>query len=374
MKITISKQVLYQTLTAIGKVINPKSLQPILSDFFFSVKDGRLAVVASDNDITLEAVLELSEFEGEGEIALPAKSLLDALRDIPDQPINVYIDTDTLAVTIAYLNGEFNLIGQSADEYPESDKSQFSADTINIPSAVLYDGLSRTIFAVANDELRPVMNGVFVSADSEGITFVASDGHLLSYSRSTGVRTDNKVSMVLPKKSVALIRTLIDKDSDTVLVGSDGNRAYFTMPGFTMKCRLVDGRYPNYKSVIPQDNPFEIIVDRMTMIGVLKRVSVSCPAESGLVKLSISSDKINISAQNHDFGVSAKEDMSCIYNGSPMDIGFKATFLIETLGNMTCDSVKIKLSEPSKAGVIVPEHEDDNESIIMLIMPMVLND
>lgn len=374
MKLTISKQVLYQNLTAIGKVINPKSLQPILSDFLFGVKDGKLTVVASDNDITLETVLELSEYEGEGEIALPAKSVLDALKDIPDQPISIYIDTDSLAVKIAYQNGEFKLMGQSADEYPESDKSQFSADTINIPSAVLHDGLSRTIFAVANDELRPVMNGVFVSADSEGITFVASDGHLLSYSRNTGVRTDNKVSMVLPKKSVALIRTLIDKDSDTVLVGSDGNRAYFTMPGFTMKCRLVDGRYPNYKSVIPQDNPFEIIVDRMTMIGVLKRVSVSCPAESGLVKLSISSDKINISAQNHDFGVSAKEDMSCIYNGSPMDIGFKATFLIEMLGNMTCDSVKIKLSEPSKAGVIVPEHEDDNESTIMLLMPMVLND
>lgn len=374
MDFTISSQALSSRLQAISRVINPKSIYPILENFLFRVENGRLTVTAADNDTTLEATIELNESDGDGQIALPAKSMLDSLKEIPDQPIRFQIDTDTYSTVIRYQNGEYSIIGQNADEYPTPAVLQEEFTSFSIDSLILQGNLSRTIFATADDELRPVMNGIYFDISADGATFVASDGHKLVCTRNLQVQANEKSSFILPKKPATLLRSILSKDSVAVTVEFDSRIARFSMPEFSMVCRLIDGRYPNYNSVIPQNNPHRLTLDRQTLVNALRRVSVFCSAASGLIKLKIDSDSVDISAQDIDFSTSAKETVVCQYEGVPMSIGFKASFLIDILNNTPGQDIIFQLADPSRAGVIVPAQQNEGENLLMLLMPMVLND
>ncbi|MBO7415977.1 MAG: DNA polymerase III subunit beta [Bacteroidaceae bacterium] len=374
MNFTVSSSALTSRLQAISRVINPKPVYPILDDFLFRIEEGKLTVTAADNDTTLETLIDLVECGGDGQLALPAKTLLDALKEIPEQPLKFTVNANTFETAIEYQNGEYRLMGQNADEYPTPAVLQSDPVSLTIKASILSDGLTRTIFATADDELRPVMNGIYFDINDEGATFVASDGHKLVCSRNATLQTEGKSSFILPKKPASLFRSLIGKDVETVTIEFDSRIARFSLPEFRMVCRLIDGRYPNYASVIPQNNPHHLTIDRQTFINALRRVSVFSPASSGLIKLRIQESQISISTQDIDFSTSANETLTCQYDGIPMSIGFKANFLIDILNNIPSQEIVLQLADPSRAGVIVPAEQAQDENLLMLLMPMVLND
>ena len=374
MNFTVSSSAISSRLQAISRVINPKAIYPILEDFLFRIESGRLTVTAADNDTTLETVVDIVESDKDGQIALPAKTLLDALKEIPEQPLMFIVNESSYEVTIKYQNGEYKLVGQNADEYPTPAVLKEDAVSLTLSAQIVSDGLARTIFATADDELRPVMNGIYFDINEEGATFVASDGHKLVCNSNSNVKADGKSSFILPKKPASLFRSLIGKEAQEITIEFDSRIARFSLPEFRMVCRLIDGRYPNYGSVIPQNNPHRLIIDRQTLVTALRRVSVFSPASSGLIKLRIEKDKVDISTQDIDFSTSAKESLTCQYEGMPMSIGFKATFLIDILNNIPGQEITILLADPSRAGVIVPSEQAEGENLLMLLMPMVLND
>ena len=362
-------------LQAISRVINSKSTLPILDCFLLELKGEKLTLTSADSETRLETWVEVSSAEGEGSLAINAKNLLDPLRELPDQPLTFDINDETLEVFIYYQNGKYNFVGLKGDEYPEPKPLKAdSAMSLTIDSEMLLSGINRTVFATADDELRPVMNGIYFDITTDDLTFVASDGHKLVRVTTTESKGDGRSSFILPKKPSNLLKSILPREKGDVEINFDENNAYISMNNYKMVCRFVEGRYPNYNSVIPQNNVNSVILDRLTLLNALKRVSVFSNPSIGLVKLQLSEDKIVITAQDIDFLTAAEETISCTYEGSVMNIGFKAVFLIEILDNIPSSDVRIELSDPSRAGLILPVEQEQNEDMLTLLMPMMLND
>lgn len=374
MKFIVSSTSLFSHLQAISRVINSKNSLTILDCFLIEMQDGTLSMTASDNETTLSTSIEVSDYEGEGCFAVSSKTLLEALKEIPEQPLSFQINMDNLEITVEYLNGKYSMMGQNADEYPQAPSLGDNAVQVTMAADTLLAGVNRCIFATADDELRPVMNGIYFDITTESITLVASDGHKLVRNKTFMARGDEKAAFILPKKPANLLKNLLPKEEGDVQIGFDDKNAMFTMENYQMVCRLIEGRYPNYNSVIPSNNPHKATVDRGSFISALRRVSVFSSQASSLIKLSLSENQMKISAQDIDFSTSAEETLACQYDGTNMSIGFKSSFLIDILNNIAAQEVIIELADPSRAGVIVPEQQEDNEDLLMLLMPMMLND
>lgn len=375
MKFIASSATMLNHLQAISRVINSKSTLPILDCFKLELKGNKLILTAADSETRLETWIEVNNAEGEGSLAINAKNLLDPLRELPDQPLTFDINDETLEVFIYYHNGKYNFVGLKGDEYPEPKPlKEETSMSLTIEADMLMSGINRTVFATADDELRPVMNGIYFDITSDDLTFVASDGHKLVRVTTTGAKGEGRSSFILPKKPANLLKALLPKETGTVTINFDENNAYITMSDYKMICRFVEGRYPNYNSVIPQNNSNTVTLDRLTLLNALKRVSVFSNPSIGLVKLQLSEEKIVITAQDIDFLTAAEETIVCSYTGNVMNIGFKAAFLIEILDNIPSSDVRIELSDPSRAGLILPVEQETNEDMLTLLMPMMLND
>ena len=374
MKFIVSSTALFSHLQAISRVINSKNSLPILDCFLMELQDGTLSMTASDSETTLCTSVETNEYEGDGRFAVSSKTLLEALKEIPEQPLTFNINPDNLEITVNYQNGQYSMMGQNADEYPQAKNLGANAVSVTMGADILNTGVNRTFFATADDELRPVMNGIYFDITTEDITLVASDGHKLVRYKTYAVRGEEKAAFILPKKPANLLKSLLPKEQGDVQIGFDDRNATFTLENYRMVCRLIEGRYPNYNSVIPQNNPHKAIIDRATFISALRRVSVFSSQSSSLIKLSLSDNLMKISAQDIDFSTSAEETVICQYDGNAMSIGFKSSFLIDILNNMSSQNVVVELADPSRAGVIIPEEQEENEDLLMLLMPMMLND
>ena len=374
MKFVVSSSALLSHLQAISRVINPKNNIPILDCFLLELEDNVLTITAADAETRLETKLEVSELSEPGSLAINAKNLLEPLRELPDQPLTIDVNLETLEVFIFYHNGKYNFVGQKSDEFPTPKELKDSAISMVLPAEVLFNGINRTIYATAEDELRPVMNGIYFDITDENMTFVASDGHKLVRIINTAVKGDGRASFILPKKAALLLRSLLPKESGDVEIIFDENNAYVKMSNNILICRFVEGRFPNYNSVIPQNNPNNVTLDRVSFLNALKRVSVFSNPASSLVKLQMSQDKIIVSAQDIDFQTSAEEVIPSQYNGNVMSIGFKAVFLIDILSNIPASDVTLELSDPSRAGIIFPVENEEDEDVLSLLMPMMLND
>ncbi|MCD8166347.1 MAG: DNA polymerase III subunit beta [Bacteroides sp.] len=374
MKFIVSSTALFSHLQAISRVINSKNTLPILDCFLFDLAEGRLSVTVSDSETTMVTSVEVNKSDSNGKFAVVAKTLLDALKELPEQPLEFDINTETLEITVQYQNGKYSLMGQNADEFPQFAKLGENAVRINIEAKTLSESINRTLFATADDELRPVMNGVYFDITTEDITFVASDGHKLVRNKTLSAKGSERAAFILPKKPATLLKNILSKEQDAVSVEFDERNAVFTLPNYRMICRLIEGRYPNYNSVIPQNNPHKVTIDRMQLIGGLRRVSIFSSQASSLIKLKLQANELTISAQDIDFSTSAEEKMTCQYEGTPMSIGFKSTFFIDILNNISSDEVVIELADPSRAGVILPVEQEENNNLLMLLMPMMLND
>lgn len=374
MKFIISSTALFSHLQAISRVINSKNTLPILDCFLFDLQGGTLSITASDTETTMVTSVEVTESDSDGRIAITARTLLDAMKEIPEQPLTFNIDDKTLEVIVQYMNGQYSVMGQNADECPQAATLSDSAVHVNIPADTLLNGINRTLFATADDELRPVMNGIYFDITPENITMVASDGHKLVKNQNLTIKGSEKAAFILPKKPANLLKNILTKEESSVNIDFDERNAVITLAKYRMVCRLIEGRYPNYNSVIPQNNPYKITIDRAVLLSALRRVSVFSSQSSSLVKLRLEASKLIISTQDIDFSTSAEETLSCLYEGAPMSIGFKAPFLIDILNNTPGQDVVIELADPSRAGVIVPAEQEEDANLVMLLMPMMLND
>lgn len=375
MRFTVSSSALSSKLNMLAKVIGSKNSLPILDCFLFQVANGEMSITASDSDNVIKSTLALTDHDGEGEFCVPNRVILDALKELPEQPLHFDVDTagEAVAIKIVYQNGLYNFTGQSAEEYPRTQSMNDACTTVSLPTEMLINNISRSLFATANDELRPVMNGIYFDLTADALAIVASDGHKLVRSKNFTIKSESPSAFNLPKKPASLLKNILSKDGDDAIIKFDDRSAEIQFTDGVMRCRLIDGRYPNYNSVIP-NNPNEVTVDRRGLQSALRRVLPFASESSQLIRFHIESGRFEVSSEDIDFSTSAKEQLSCEYNGSPIIIGFKGSSLMEILSNLTSDNIIIQLADPSRAGIIVPAEQPENEDILMLIMPMLLND
>lgn len=375
MRFTVSSSALSSKLNMLAKVIGSKNSLPILDCFLFQVANGEMSITASDSDNVIKSTLALTDHDGEGEFCVPNRVILDALKELPEQPLHFDVDAagEAVAIKIVYQNGLYNFTGQSAEEYPRTQSMNDACTTVSLPTEMLINNISRSLFATANDELRPVMNGIYFDLTADALAIVASDGHKLVRSKNFTIKSESPSAFNLPKKPASLLKNILSKDGDDAIIKFDDRSAEILFTDGVMRCRLIDGRYPNYNSVIP-NNPNEVTVDRRGLQSALRRVLPFASESSQLIRFHIELGRFEVSSEDIDFSTSAKEQLSCEYNGSPISIGFKGSSLMEILSNLTSDNIIIQLADPSRAGIIVPAEQPENEDILMLIMPMLLND
>jgi DNA polymerase-3 subunit beta len=375
MKFVVSSTELLSHLSAISKVINSKNTLPILDNYLFLLEDSRLTVTASDLESTLITSIELENTSGNGTIAVPAKRINDTLKEFPEQPLTFQIDPETYAIDIFSQNGKFSIVGQNGDDFPQLPLlNEGVASTISVNHSVLLSGINKTLFATADDELRPVMNGIFVELSPEDMKFVASDAHKLVRYKRFDAKADKSAAFILPKKPAALLKSLLPKEDFDVKLEFDDKNAFFTLSNYKLICRLVEGNYPSYNSVIPKNNPNKLTIDRVEFYNTVRRVSVFSNAASNLIRLKLAENQLVVSAQDIDFSISAVERLNCQYEGEDMEIGFKSTFLQEILSNLSESEVRMELSDPTRAGLLLPsEGESEEEDVLMLLMPMMIN-
>ena len=373
MRFTLSSTALSSKLNMLAKVIGGKNSLPILDCFLFQVANNEMEITASDSDNILKTSIALTECEGEGEFCIPNRVILDALKELPEQPLEFEIDTESYAIKISYQNGLYNFTAQNAEEYPRTQSVNDAAHMVNIDADILIDNISRSIFATANDQLRPVMNGIYFDFTPDSLNIVASDGHKLVRNRNYRVKSEIPSSFDLPKKPATLLKNILTKDEGEVTIKFDDKSAEIEFADGTLRCVLYEGRYPNYNSVIP-DNPNHVTVDRKGLLSALRRVLPFASESSQLVRLRMNGNHMEISSEDVDFATSAKEQLICENAGENMSIGFKGSSLQELLNNLDCDQIIFQLADPSRAGVVVPAEQPEQQDILMLIMPMLLND
>ena len=374
MKFTVSSTALSSKLNALSRVINSKNSLPILNDFLFEVLSNMLHVTASDSENVMKSDLELIESDGDYRFAVNSHDLLEAVKGFSEQPITFDIDPATNLAKISYQNGLFSLPVDSADEYPQATSISGSANSFVISNALLAENVNRSLFATAQDELRPVMNGIYFDLTPDCLAIVASDGHKLVRNKVMTIHSDQPASFILPKKPASLLKSILGKDENDVTIRFDERNAQIQFADGEIVCRLIEGRYPNYNSVIPQNNPNILTVDRQGLLAALRRVQPFANNSSNLVKFHVENGVLQLDAEDYDFSKTATERMSCEYSGQPMSIGFKGSSFIEILSNFDCQEVTMQLADPSRAGLVLPSEQPEGQDVLMLMMPMLIND
>lgn len=374
MKFVVSSSTLLTRLQAVSKVIGGKPVQPILDNILLVAAGGMLYATASDKETTMEAKIALDSLDEEGKITIPAKILLDILKEFPEQPLTFEINTATNEVKIISEKGEFSVPGESAEDYPVQAALNENSNELTTKCGLMLEGIVKTIFATANDDLRPVMNCILMEMNEDNFTFVASDAHkLVRYKRFDAKSENGQFTLILPKKPALMLKNILPKDDSELKLSFNEKMACFVFGDYKMTSTLVEGRFPNYNSVIPQNNPKKIIMEKRELYNSLRRVSVMANQASNLVKFDVSAGNIVISAQDMDYSMSGHETLACQYDGESMAIGFKSPFVLEILSNIASDSVVLELSDPTRPGLFLPfENDDQDEDLLMLLMPMMV--
>lgn len=374
MKFVVSSNAMLTRLQAVSKVIGGKPVQPILDNILLEATGGALYATASDKETTMKAKIELEALEEEGLITIPAKILLDILKEFPEQPLTFEINTSSNEVKIISEKGEFSVPGESADDYPIQVSAGEDNTELVTKCGLMLEGIAKSIFATANDDLRPVMNCVLIEMGEESFTFVASDAHkLVRYKRFDAKCEDGQHSLILPKKPALMLKNILPKDDAELKMSFNEKSACFEFGDYKMISTLVEGRFPNYNSVIPQNNPKKVIIEKKELYNSLRRVSVMANQASNLVKFDVTAGRVVISAQDVDYSMSGHETLTCQYDGEDIAIGFKSPFVLEILSNIESENLVLELSDPTRPGLFLPfDSEDKEEDLLMLLMPMMV--
>ena len=371
MKFIVSSSQLLKQLQVLGGVINSNNTLPILDNFLFELSENELKVSASDLETTMSSVVEV-ESESSGSIAVSARLLLDTLKTFPNQPLTFKTEGNN-TIEISSDQGKYDMAYFSGNEFPKAVSLPSPSKTI-VPAHILGTAISKTIFAAGNDDLRPVMSGVFFPFSSQSLTFVATDAHkLVKYSR-TDVAADQTAEFIMPKKPLNLLKGILGGSESEVTIEYNDANAKFTFDNVVLVCRLIDGKYPNYEAVIPKENPNKLTVDRASFLNSVRRVSIFSSKTTHQIRLKMAGTELNISAEDLDFANKADERLSCDYQGDDMQIGFNSRFLSEMLNNLSSNEVLIEMSLPNRAGILTPlDGTDEGEQVTMLVMPVMLN-
>ncbi|MGB5927341.1 MAG: DNA polymerase III subunit beta [Cyclobacteriaceae bacterium] len=371
MKFIVSSSALLKQISSINGVITTNPVVPILENFLFEIEDGKLKITASDLQTSMITELEVEAKES-GSIAVPARILMDTLKNLPEQPVTFSIDEETYSIEISSDNGRYKLAGENATDFPKVPTIS-DGYTVDLNSEVLSSAINNTIFATSNDELRPAMTGVYINLSDTNTTFVATDGHRLIRYRRVDVVSDSDNNIIIPRKALNLLKSTLPNENAHVAMEFNASNAFFRFNNIQMICRLIDERFPDYENVIPADNENNITIDRLELLSSLRRIAIYANKTTHQVRLKITGSELQISAEDLDFSNEANERLSCDHEGEDIEIGFNARFLIEMLNNLDGNKVMMKLSAPNRAGLIVPGEASDNEDILMLVMPVMLN-
>jgi DNA polymerase-3 subunit beta len=370
MKFIVSSSALLKQLQHIAGVINANTVLPILEDFLFEVEKNKLGVVATDLETVMRIQMDI-EAKDSGKVCIPAKILLDSLKNIPDQPLTFTIDKN-FGIEITSDNGKYKVMGENPDNFPKEpaadDTTSFTAT-----ASALVTAINKTLFAVSNDDLRPAMTGVFFELDKKGMQAVATDAHRLVRYKRTDIKCPKSDSFIVPKKPLNLLKAALPDNNDEITINYNSNHLFVNHGTTQMNCRLIDARFPDYKVVIPTDNPYKLVVNKNDFQGALRRVSIFSNKSTNQVALSIAGSELELTAQDVDFSFEGDERMKCRYDGEDLTIAFNAKFLIEMLSAADSDEIKMELSTPTKAGIIKPTEQEDSEELMMLVMPLMLN-
>ncbi|AFD05518.1 DNA polymerase III subunit beta [Solitalea canadensis] len=371
MKFIVSTSTLLKQLQAISGALSSNTVLPILENFLFEINEGTLTVSATDLQTSMTTSLQVEAKEN-GKIAIPSRILLDTLKTLPEQPVTFTIDNNSYGVEINAGDGKYKLAGENGDDFPKIPVVE-NASTISITASVLAEAISKTLFAVSNDELRPAMTGVYCQLSPTNVTFVATDAHKLVRYRRSDTQAESASSFILPKKALNLLKSSLPSEDIAVQIDYNNSSAFFRFNSISLICRLIDERYPDYEAVIPQNNPNKLTIDRSQFLSSLKRVVIYANKTTHQVRLKINGSELNISSEDLDFSNEAYERLSCQYNGEDLEIGFNARFLIEMLNNLNCSEVILEMSTPNRAGILFPTNQEENEDVLMLVMPVMLN-
>lgn len=371
MKFIVSSTYLLKQLQVLGGVINNSNTLPILDNFLFELNDSKLTVSASDLETTMSSTIDV-ESTSKGSIALPARLLLDTLKTFPEQPLT-FVAEDNNTVEISSNYGKYALAYANGNEFPKAVTLE-NPSTTTITGDILATAISKTIFAAGNDDLRPVMSGVFFQFSTEGLTFVATDAHkLVKYTREDA-KANQTAEFIMPKKPLNLLKSILAGSDEGVVIEYNDSNAKFTFESTELICRLIDGKYPNYEAVIPKENPNKLTIDRTQFLNSVRRVSIFSNKTTHQIRLKIAGAELNISAEDIDYSNKAEERLTCEYQGDDMQIGFNSRFLTEMLNNLNADDVQLEMSLPNRAGILTPiDGLDEGEKVTMLVMPVMLN-
>jgi len=377
MRFIVQSSLLLKNIQSISGVLTSSAAMPILENFLFELEDNLLNVTASDLETTMKVAIPLDmetiDSSEPGVVTIPAKKLLESLKTFPNIPLLFTIDPDTFQVEITTNDGKYKLAGQSAEEYPKTTQLEY-ATNIELGSEIITNAINKTFFATANDSIRPMMQGIFCELTPDYVNFVATDAHKLVRYRRKDVNIENASSFILPKKPLIQLKNVLTGKDTIVKIEYNERNAFFAFENFELVCRLIDGKYPAYEAVIPTDNPYKLVVDRMTFLDSIRRVSIFSNQSTHQVRLKLSGQLLEISAEDLDFSNEAKENIPCNYNGEDMEIGFNCKFLQEMLSNLESENIAFEMSQPNRAGIIYPiDNENSNEDILMLLMPIMLN-
>lgn len=373
MKFVVSSGSLLKHLQAISGVLNSNSTLPILDNFLFEFGDNKLMITASDLETTMTASLVLEMMDADHNVAVPAKLLIDTLKTFPEQPLTFEINKESFLIEIVSDSGKYKLAGQNGDEFPKIPDLE-GTSTLEMDALILSNAINRTIFATGNDELRRIMSGVLFELNKSDVTFVATDAHKLVRHKRSDLKSGKAAQLVIPKKPLTLLKNILSTVDTKVKMEFNDSNAKFIFENFTLTCRLIDGKYPNYDAVIPKENPFRLTVDRSNLLNSIKRVSIFSNKTTHQVRFKVHGSELSISAEDVDFQNEANERLTCQYEGEDMEIGFNSRFLLEMLQNVSSEQVNIEMSAPNRAGIILPgEKTDEDEDLLMLVMPVMLN-
>ena len=370
MKFIVSASALLKQLQQINGVINANTVLPILEDFLFEIEKNRLTVVATDLETVMKIHMDI-EAKDSGKVCIPAKILMDSLKNLPEQPLTFNIDKN-FGIEITSDNGKYKVMGENPDNFPK-EPSADTTTSFSMTSSALLTAINKTLFAVSNDDLRPAMTGVFFELDKKGLTTVATDAHRLVKYRRTDVSCPKADNFIVPRKPLNLLKSALPDNEDELKISYNSNHLFVDHGSTQMVCRLIDARFPDYKVVIPNDNPYKMNVSRSDFQSALRRVSIFSNKSTNQVALNISGSELQLTAQDVDFSFEGNERMKCQYDGEDMQIAFNARFLIEMLSATDIDEVRMELSTPTKAGIIKPQEQGENEDVLMLVMPLMLN-
>ena len=374
MKFILSSLKLLKAIQALSGVINSSNTLPILDDFLFDINDDELKITASDLETTMTVSIKPDMVEGKGQVTIPARLLIDVMKNFPDIPVSFNIDEATLAIEITTGEGRYKMVGHKSDEFPQVPVIA-EPSVWDIPADVLACGFEKTIFATGNDEIRPIMTGVYMAMSDTCLTFVATDAHKLVRYRRMDVKSDAAASFIVPKKPINQLKNILSGRADEpVHVEFNNTNASFTFGEYKLICRLIEGRYPNYEAVIPTTNPNKLIVDRQLLNAAIKRVAIFSSKATHQIRFKISGQELVLTAEDLDYSNEAKERLTCNYSGEDMEIGFSSKFFQEMLANLSQTEIQLEMSAPNRAGIITPvDNQNADEDILMLLMPVMLN-